>query len=84
MGIERPKPNGFDEHMRWFAHETREGKMYVQGLAQRECGVWLSVDGVQTLIGYGEPDEALKEVEAWAETQLLKVREQIEELKRNA
>jgi len=82
MSLKAMKPDGFDDAMRWYAHVTRPGRMYVQGFALRECGVWLSVDGVQTMIGFGEPDIALSEAEAWAAEQLEKVREQIAEWKR--
>ena len=82
MALKDMAPEGFDDHMRWYAHVTRDGRMYVQGFALRECGVWLSVDGVQTLIGFGEPDDALAEAEAWATEQLAKIRQQIEERKR--
>ena len=82
MALKDMAPEGFDDRMRWYAHVTRDGRMYVQGFALRECGVWLSVDGVQTLIGFGEPDEALAEAEAWAAEQLAKIRQQIEERKR--
>lgn len=82
MALKDMAPEGFDDSMRWYAHATRDGRMYVQGFELRECGVWLSVDGVQTLIGFGEPDEALAEAEAWAAEQLAKIRQQIEERKR--
>ena len=82
MALKDMAPEGFDDRMRWYAHVTRDGRMYVQGFALRECGVWLSVDGVQTLIGFGEPDEALAAAEAWAAEQLAKIRQQIEERKR--
>lgn len=82
MALKDMAPEGFDDSMRWYAHVTRPGRMYVQGFALRECCVWLSVDGVQTMIGLGEPDEALAEAEAWAAEQLAKIRQQIEDRKR--
>jgi len=82
MSLKDMEPDGFSDAHRWYAHVTREGWMYVQGFALRECAVWLSVDGVQTMIGYGDPDTALAEAEAWAAAQLEKVRKQIENRKR--
>jgi hypothetical protein len=82
MALSEIAPEGFDDGMRAYALMTRPGRLYVQGFAPRECGVWLSVDGVQTLIGFGEPDDALAEAEAWAKEQLEKVRRQIEDRKR--
>jgi hypothetical protein len=82
MSLKDMEPEGFDDAMRWYAHVTRPGRMYVQGFALRECGVWLSVDGVQTMIGFGDHDAALAEAEAWAAEQLAKVRQQIEDRKR--
>jgi hypothetical protein len=76
-------PDGFSDAMRAYAVMTRDGDMYVQGFALRQVGVWLRVyGGGDTLIGYGEPDEAMAEAEAWAEQQLARVREQIAERKR--
>lgn len=82
MALKDIAPEGFDDSMRAYALMTRPGRMYVQGFALRECGVWLDVDGVQTMIGFGDPDTALAEAEAWAEQQLTKVRTQIEDRKR--
>lgn len=83
MPLSDLKPDGFGEEMRHYATMTRPGDMYVQGFALRQCGVWLRIDGGgNTMIGYGDPDEALAEAVAWAEKQLAKVREQIAERKR--
>ena len=82
MALKDIAPEGFDDSMRAYALMTRPGRMYVQGFALRECGVWLVVDGVNTMIGYGDPDTALAEAEAWAAEQLAKVRQQIEDRKR--
>jgi len=83
MPLSDLKPDGFSEEMQHYATMTRPGDMYVQGFALRQCGVWLRIDGGgNTMIGYGDPDEALAEAEAWAEKQLAKVREQIAERKR--
>lgn len=81
MSLEELAPEGFNEGMRSYALMTRPARMYVQGFALSECGVWLDVDGVHTMIGYGEPDSALAEAEAWVERQLSEVRESI--VKRN-
>ena len=81
MALSDLAPEGFDDSMRAYALWTRPGRMYVQGFALRECGVWLDVDGVHTMIGYGDPDTALAEAEAWAEKQLTKIRAEIEERK---
>jgi hypothetical protein len=77
MSMRELAPKGFDDWMRAYALMTRPGRMYVQGFALSDCGVWLSVDGVKTLIGYGAPDVALAEAEEWAEKQLAEVRRQI-------
>lgn len=82
MALKDMEPAGFDDGMRAYALWTRPGRMYVQGFALRDCGVWLSVDGVQTMIGYGDPDTALAEAEAWAAEQLAKIRQEIEERKK--
>ena len=69
--------------MQRYAVMTRSADMHVQGFALRQCGVWLRIDSAGgTLIGYGGPDEALAEAEAWAEQQLAKVRAQIAKRKR--
>jgi len=77
MSLEDFKPAGFTDEMRHYAHMTRPGRMYVQGFGLRDIGVWLDVDGVHTLIGYGTTDEALAEAEAWTADQLDKVRKDI-------
>lgn len=83
MPLSELKPDGFCDEMQHYAVMTRAADMYVQGFALRQCGVWLRVDGGgSTLIGYGDPDEALAEAEAWATQQLSKVRQQIAERKR--
>ena len=82
MSLKDIEPEGFNETMRIYAKMTRPGRMYVQGFALRECGVWLDVDGTQTLIGFGDPDTALAEAESWANEQLTKIRHVIEERKK--
>ncbi|WP_288094426.1 hypothetical protein [Thiomonas sp.] len=82
MALKDIEPEGFDDGMRAYALMTRPGRMYTQGFALRECGVWLSVDGTETMIGYGDPDTALAEAEAWVEERLAKVRREIAERKR--
>lgn len=82
MALKDIEPEGFDESMRAYALMTRPCVMYTQRFALRECAVWISVDGVQTMIGYGDPDTALAEAQAWADGQLAKVRQQIAERKR--
>lgn len=82
MALKDLEPEGFNDTMRHYAHMTRPARMYVQGFALRECGVWLGVDGVQTIIGYGDPDTALAEAEAWAERELAEIRRQIADRKR--
>ena len=55
MALKDLEPEGFNDTMRHYAHMTRPARMYVQGFVLGECGVWLGVDGVQTIIGYGDP-----------------------------
>lgn len=82
MALKDLEPEGFNDTMRAYARMTRQARMYVQGFALSECGVWLGVDGVQTIIGYGDPDTALAEAEEWAEQQLVEIRRQIADRKR--
>lgn len=81
MSIKELEPDGFDEADRAYASMTKPADMYVQGMALRHVTVWLRIDGTQTMIGFGDPDEALREAEAWAAAQLDKVRAQINERK---
>jgi hypothetical protein len=81
MSVKDLEPPGFTAQMRHHGARTKAWTVYVQGLSARDCGVWLSIDGTQTLIGYGTPDEALAEAEkalAWAAT---KLRDDIERFK---
>ena len=82
MSIKELEPDGFDEAARAYASMTKLADMYIQGMALRQVAVWLRIDGTQTMIGFGDADEALREAEAWAEAQLEKVRAQINERKR--
>lgn len=82
MGIKELEPDGFDEADRAYASMTKLADMYTQGVALREVAIWLRIDGTQTMIGFGDADEALQEAEAWAAAQLEKVRAQINERKR--
>ena len=76
MSLESLKPEGWDESMRIYSQWARPATMYVQGFFD-SVGVWLSIEGFQTLIGHGLPDEALAEAEAWMAEQLESVRKQI-------
>lgn len=81
MSIEDMKPEGFTDHMRTYANFVKPWRTYVQGMALRECAVWLNVGGVETMIGFGEPDAALAEAEAALTEQIAKVRLQIADRK---
>ena len=82
MSIKELEPDGFDEAARAYASMTKPADMYTQGMALRQVAVWLRIDGTQTMIGFGDADEALREAEAWAAAQLENVRAQINERKR--
>ena len=82
MSLKYLEPEGFNENMHSYARWTRPARIYVQGMGIKDAMVWLSIDGFQTAIGYGDPDEALAEAEAWAAHQLAQLRLQVEELKR--
>ncbi|HQV49098.1 MAG TPA: hypothetical protein PLF10_07425 [Dokdonella sp.] len=81
MSIKELEPDGFDEAARAYASMTKPADVYVQGMALRHVAVWLRIDGVHTMIGFGEPDEALREAEAWCAHQIDKARAQINERK---
>lgn len=82
MSIKDLEPDGFDDAARAYASMTKPADMYVQGIALRQTAVWLRIDGTHTMIGFGEPDEALQEAEAWCADQIGKARAQINERKR--
>lgn len=82
MSLKSLEPEGFNEDMHSYARWTRPARMYAQGIGSKDATVWLSIDGFQTAIGYGDPDEALAEAEAWAAHQLADLRLQVEALKR--
>jgi hypothetical protein len=81
MSIETIKPAGFDKAMRAYADLVKPWDMYVQGIASIECAVWLRVNGVNTMIGCGSPDEALAEAELALSKQLENVKRQIADRK---
>lgn len=81
MSIEDLKPEGFTEHMATYANLVKPWRMYVQGFALRDVGVWLRVAGSETMLGFGDPDSALAEAEGRLEAMLVDVRRQIADRK---
>lgn len=82
MSLKHMEPEGFNEDMRNYARWTRPARMYAQGIGIKDAAMWLSIDGFQTAIGYGDPDAALAEAQEWAAHQLADLRLQVEEIKR--
>lgn len=82
MSLKSLKPEGFNENMHSYARWTRPARIYAQGMGIKDAMVWLSIDGFQTAIGYGDPDAALAEAEEWAAHQLADLRLQVEAVKR--
>lgn len=77
MAISDLEPEGFSPEMRTFSDFTRPWRIYTQGFALREVGVWLRIDGAQTLLGFGTANEALAEAEAALSDALSKLRAEI-------
>lgn len=83
MSIKDLEPEGFIDAFRTYARITNPADMYVQGMDHTHVAVWLRIrGGTDTMIGYGDPDEALSEAEEWAKAQLQQVRKSIEERKK--
>ena len=77
MSIKDLEPNGFTEQMRHHAAATKDWDFYSQGFFKNDIGIWLRIDGTQTLIGYGSVDEALLEAEAAIRLKLDKLRAEL-------
>ena len=81
MSIAELKPDVFLDEHRAYADLVKPWQMYVQGVALRECAVWIDVGGVKTMIGFGDPDSAMAEAEAAIRAQIAEVRRQLEDRK---
>lgn len=62
--IEDLKPDGWDDTFRTFAEKTRPIRCYTQGMFGGTVAVWIEIDGLKTLIGYGDYPTAKAEATA--------------------
>lgn len=81
MSIKDLEPDGFGPEMRAYASLAKRWDVYPQGMGLREVSIWLRIDGVQTMIGYGMPAAALAEAETALAQQLAEVRKALATLR---
>jgi len=61
MPINDYKPDGYNENMATFARWARPARVYVQGGQPGDYMIWLDVDGIETILGIGQPNDAITE-----------------------
>lgn len=76
MSVQDMQPQGWDESFRFYASRSRPVRTYTQGSAAGgNVTIWLTIDGMQTAIGYGPPQDAVIE----ASTRLYELIKELEQ-----